>query len=123
MEMCGKACASTDLCLAIHGTCCEGVRQFSNPSQKKEYLPQMISGKKFAGFSLTEPGAGSDARNLQTTARLEGGQWVVNGTKMFTTNDGFCQLNFLFPNTSKGHSAFLPDTHYAKSSKHIDKLG
>src|SRR5205823_11542867 len=68
--------------LAIHGTCCEGVRQFSNPSQKKEYLPQMISGKKFAGFSLTEPGAGSDARNLQTTARLEGGQWLVNGTKM-----------------------------------------
>src|SRR6266852_5592704 len=46
MEMCGKACASTALSLAIHGTCCEGVRQFSNPSQKKEYLPQMISGKK-----------------------------------------------------------------------------
>src|SRR5438270_636562 len=46
MEMCGKACASTALSLAIHGTCCEGVRQFSNPSPKKEYLPQMISGKK-----------------------------------------------------------------------------
>src|SRR6266852_2591796 len=69
MEMCGKACASTALSLAIHGTCCEGFRQFSNPSQKKEYLPQMIIGKKFAGFSLTEPGAGSDARNLQATAR------------------------------------------------------
>src|SRR6266516_3840818 len=109
MEMCGKACASTALSLAIHGTCCEGVRQFSNPGQKKEYLPQMISGKKFAGFSLTEPGAGSDARNLQTTARLEGGQWVVNGTKMFTTNGGYCDLYFLFAKTPKGPSAFLVD--------------
>ncbi len=123
MEMCGKACASTALSLAIHGTCCEGVRQFRNPSQKKEYLPQMISGKKFAGFSLTEPGAGSDARNLQTTARLEGGQWVVNGTKMFTTNGGHCDLYFLFAKTPKGPSAFLVDAKSAKSSKHIDKLG
>jgi butyryl-CoA dehydrogenase len=123
MEMCGKACASTALSLAIHGTCCEGVRQFSNPGQKKEYLPQMISGKKFAGFSLTEPGAGSDARNLQTTARLEGGQWVVNGTKMFTTNGGYCDLYFLFAKTPKGPSAFLVDSKSAKSSKHIDKLG
>ena len=123
MEMCGKACASTALSLAIHGTCCEGVRQFGSPSQKKEYLPQMISGTKFAGFSLTEPAAGSDARNLQTTARLEGGQWVINGTKMFTTNGGYCQLYFLFAKTPKGPSAFLVDAKSAKSSKHIDKLG
>src|SRR5438046_5838138 len=123
MEMCGKACASTPLDSAIHGTCCEGVRQFSNSGQKKEYLPQMISGKKFAGFSLTEPGAGSDARNLQTTARLESGHWVVNGTKMFTTNGGYCDLYFLFAKTPKGPSAFLVDARSAKSSKHIDKLG
>ena len=123
MEMCGKACASTALSLAIHGTCCEGVRQFSHADQKKEYLPEMISGKKFAGFSLTEPGAGSDARNLATTARLEGGHWVINGTKMFTTNGGNCQLYFLFAKTSKGPSAFLVDAKIAKSSKHIEKLG
>ena len=123
MEMCGKACASTALSLAIHGTCCEGVRQFSNHDQKKEYLPQMISGKKFAGFSLTEPGAGSDARNLATTAHLEGGNWVINGTKMFTTNGGYCDLYFLFAKTPKGPSAFLVDAKQAKSSKHIEKLG
>lgn len=123
MEMCGKACASTALSLAIHGTCCEGVRQFSNHDQKKEYLPQMISGKKFAGFSLTEPGAGSDARNLATTAHLDGGNWVINGTKMFTTNGGYCDLYFLFAKTPKGPSAFLVDAKQAKSSKHIEKLG
>src|SRR6266566_4014456 len=123
MEMVGKACASTALSLAIHGTCCEGVRQFSNPEQKKQYLPGMIIGKSFAAFSLTEPGAGSDARNMQTQARLDGSEWIVNGTKMFTTNGGYCDLYFLFAKTPKGPSAFLVDAKSAKSSKHIDKLG
>jgi butyryl-CoA dehydrogenase len=109
MEMVGKACASTALSLAIHGTCCEGVRQFSNPEQKKQFLPGMISGKIFAAFSLTEPGAGSDARNMQTQARLDGNDWLINGTKMFTTNGGYCDLYFLFAKTAKGPSAFLVD--------------
>src|SRR5712692_10454573 len=123
MEMCGKACASTALSLAIHGTCCEGLRLFGSQEQKKKYLPQMISGKMLAGFSLTEPGAGSDARNLQTQARLDGNDWVINGTKMFTTNGGYCELYFLFAKTTKGPSAFLVDAKAAKSSRHIEKLG
>ena len=123
MEMVGKACASTALTLAIHGTCCEGVRQFSDPDQKKEHLPEMISGKSLAAFSLTEPGAGSDARNMKTQARLEGNDWVINGTKMFTTNGGYCDLYFLFAKTPKGPSAFLVESKKAKSSKDIEKLG
>jgi alkylation response protein AidB-like acyl-CoA dehydrogenase len=123
MEMCGKACASTALSLAIHGTCCEGLRLFGSHEQKKKYLPQMISGKMLAGFSLTEPGAGSDARNLQTQARLDGNDWVINGTKMFTTNGGYCELYFLFAKTPKGPSAFLVDAKTVKSSRHIEKLG
>ena len=123
MEMVGKACASTALTLAIHGTCCEGVRQFSNPDQKKQHLPEMISGKSLAAFSLTEPGAGSDARNMKTQARLEGNDWVINGTKMFTTNGGYCDLYFLFAKTAKGPSAFLVESKKAKSSKDIEKLG
>src|SRR6266699_2985468 len=79
MEMCGKACASTALSLAIHGTCCEGVRQFSNSGQKKEYLPQRRRGKKFAGLSLTEPGAGPDTRYQQSTPSRDGEQCVVYG--------------------------------------------
>jgi alkylation response protein AidB-like acyl-CoA dehydrogenase len=123
MEMVGKACASTALTLAIHGTCCEGVRQFSNPDQKKQYLPEMISGKSLAAFSLTEPGAGSDARNMKTQARIDGDDWVINGTKMFTTNGGYCELYFLFAKTPKGPSAFLVESKKAKSSKDIEKLG
>ena len=123
MEMCGKACASTALSLAIHGTCAEGIRMFANPELKKKYLPLLVSGKMLAGFSLTEPGAGSDARNLQTQAKLEGDHWVINGTKMFTTNGGYCGLYFLFAKTLKGPSAFLVDGNSAKASRHIEKLG
>jgi len=123
MEMCGKACASTALSLAIHGTCAEGIRMFADPELKKKYLPPLVSGKMLAGFSLTEPGAGSDARNLQTQAKLEGDHWVINGTKMFTTNGGYCGLYFLFAKTPKGPSAFLVDGNSAKASRHIEKLG
>ena len=123
MEMCGKACASTALSLAIHGTCCEGIRMFANPELKKKYLPPLISGKMLAGFSLTEPGAGSDARNMQTQAQLKGNEWIINGTKMFTTNGGYCEVYFLFAKTPKGVSAFLVDGNSAKASRHIEKLG
>ncbi len=123
MELCGKACASTALSLAIHGTCCEGLRLFGNPNQKKEFLPDLVKGEKLAAFSLTEPGAGSDARNLRTTAKLKNGEWRISGTKMFTTNGGKCDLYFLFAKTEKGPSAFLVDAKEAKSSRDIEKLG
>ncbi len=123
MEMCGKACASTALSLAIHGTCCEGLRKFGSADLKKKYLPGMVSGKLLGAFSLTEPGSGSDARNMMSQARLDGEEWVVNGTKMFTTNGGYCDVYFLFAKTKKGPSAFLVDGKKAKSSKHIEKLG
>src|SRR5207244_12824215 len=54
MEMVGKACASTALSLAIHGTCCERLRRFSNPEQEKQFLPGMISGKPLAAVSLRD---------------------------------------------------------------------
>jgi alkylation response protein AidB-like acyl-CoA dehydrogenase len=57
-------------------------------AQKDDWLPQLCSGKKLASFGLTEPEAGSDAGNVRTTAKLEEGEWVVNGTKQFITNSG-----------------------------------
>jgi alkylation response protein AidB-like acyl-CoA dehydrogenase len=56
--------------------------------QKDEWLPQLCSGRKLASFGLTEPEAGSDAGNVRTTAKLEDGEWVVNGAKQFITNSG-----------------------------------
>ncbi|MGH2983010.1 MAG: acyl-CoA dehydrogenase family protein [Solirubrobacterales bacterium] len=56
--------------------------------QKDDWLPALCSGKKLAAFGLTEPEAGSDAGNTKTQAKLEGGEWVVNGAKQFITNSG-----------------------------------
>ena len=61
---------------------------FGTQEQKQRYLVPLAQGKMLWGFGLTEPNAGSDAGNVQTKARLEGGQWVINGTKAFITNSG-----------------------------------
>jgi len=60
---------------------------FGNEEQKKKYLPELAKGKLW-GFGLTEPEAGSDAGNTQTTAVLDGDEWVLNGSKIFITNSG-----------------------------------
>ena len=61
---------------------------FGSEEQKRTWLPQLCSGQRLAAFGLTEPEAGSDAGNTQTRARLEDGEWVVDGSKQFITNAG-----------------------------------
>jgi short-chain 2-methylacyl-CoA dehydrogenase len=61
---------------------------FGNDEQKREWLPDLASGKKLAAFGLTEANAGSDAGATRTTAQLEGGEWVIDGSKIFITNAG-----------------------------------
>src|SRR6266536_3692495 len=62
--------------------------RFGNEQQKQRWLPPLASGEGLGAFGLTEPGGGSDAGALRTRARLEGGQWVIDGTKAFITNAG-----------------------------------
>ena len=62
--------------------------RFGSEEQKKEWLPRLCAGETLAAFGLTEPGGGSDAGATRTTARLEDGCWVVNGSKAFITNSG-----------------------------------
>jgi alkylation response protein AidB-like acyl-CoA dehydrogenase len=64
------------------------INLFGTLEQKARWLPQLASGRRLAAFGLTEPGAGSDAGATRTTARLDGGEWVVDGAKMFITNAG-----------------------------------
>jgi short-chain 2-methylacyl-CoA dehydrogenase len=61
---------------------------FGSDEQKREWLPDLASGKKLAAFGLTEANAGSDAAATRTTAKLEGGEWVIDGSKIFITNAG-----------------------------------
>ncbi len=74
-------CAHTSL-----GT--QPIYLFGSEEQKREWLPQLCSGAKLGAFGLTEPEAGSDAGNTRTRARLEDGEWVIDGAKQFITNAG-----------------------------------
>ncbi len=64
------------------------IYRFGTDEQKHTYLPDLVAGKALAGFGLTEAEAGSDAGGTKTTAKLEGGEWVINGSKQFITNSG-----------------------------------
>ncbi|MCT2586329.1 acyl-CoA dehydrogenase family protein [Actinophytocola gossypii] len=64
------------------------VFRFGTEEQKRRWLPALCSGEMLGGFGLTEPGGGSDAGGTLTTARLDGDEWVINGTKSFITNSG-----------------------------------
>jgi short/branched chain acyl-CoA dehydrogenase len=62
--------------------------RFGSQEQKARWLPDLVAGRALGGFGLTEPGGGSDAGATQTTARRDGGDWVINGSKAFITNSG-----------------------------------
>lgn len=104
---------------------------FGNEEQKRAYLPNAASGKWLAAWALTEPGSGSDAAALRTTARREGDTWVISGTKTFITQGsvgGFCiVLARTSPALQKQHgiSAFIVEhgTPGFVASKHLLKLG
>jgi hypothetical protein len=64
------------------------IYRFGTEEQKRKWLPDLLAGRALAGFGLTEPEAGSDAGGTRTTARLDDGGWVINGTKQFITNSG-----------------------------------
>ncbi|MGV0624617.1 acyl-CoA dehydrogenase family protein [Mycolicibacter minnesotensis] len=64
------------------------IYRFGTQEQKQTWLPDLVAGRALAGFGLTEPGAGSDAGGTRTTARRDGGEWVINGAKQFITNSG-----------------------------------
>jgi hypothetical protein len=64
------------------------IYRFGTEEQKRKWLPDLLAGRALAGFGLTEPEAGSDAGGTRTTARLDDGEWVINGSKQFITNSG-----------------------------------
>src|SRR6185436_14296097 len=64
------------------------IYRFGTEEQKRQWLPELAAGTKLGAFGLTEPGGGSDAGATRTTARLDGDEWVINGSKAFITNSG-----------------------------------
>jgi alkylation response protein AidB-like acyl-CoA dehydrogenase len=132
VEEIARADGSLALTVASHNGLGTGhILAFGNEAQKKKYLPKAARGEWLAAWALTEPGSGSDSAGLRTTARREGSEWILNGTKMFVTQGsvgGFCvvlaRTNTDVPK-QKGITAFIVEhgTKGFSASKHLEKLG
>ena len=82
-----KVCGSIGLSLAAHNSLCIGhILSFGSEEQKMEFLPKLSSAEFIGAWGLTEPNTGSDAGNMQCTAIKDGNEWIINGTKNWTTH-------------------------------------
>ena len=102
------------------------------PEQVQYFSKHILEGKGYAAFALTEPQSGSDASNVKTTAVKDGDEWVINGSKIFTTNSGFADTCIVFALTdrsvpaAKGMTAFIVDlkgTPGVTISDNIERMG
>jgi alkylation response protein AidB-like acyl-CoA dehydrogenase len=97
--------------LSVHAMIGSAILRLGDDAQKETYLPQVATGDVIAGFALTEPGAGSDAASLVSSARREGNSYVLNGRKQWCTNGSFAGVTMGMFRTGdrgpKGVSAFL----------------
>ena len=115
MEEMSKVDASTGITLSVHTSlCCSCINEFGTEEQKQKYLRPLVDGSKIGCFGLTEPGAGTDAAGVKTTAdKTEDGKYyVLNGTKVFITNAGYADIYVVIAMTdkskgNKGISAFI----------------
>ena len=113
VEELAKVCGTTAIIVSAHTSLCAGpIYMFGTEEQKQKYLRPLVDGSKIGCFGLTEPGAGTDAAGVRTEATLDGDYYVLNGTKMFTTNSGFADIFIVFALTDKskgpkGMSAFI----------------
>ena len=101
----------------------------ANDEQKQRYLLPTIEGTRKSCFAITEPGAGSDAKAIRTTARKEGGEWVINGEKTFITGGNEADFVMVFAVTDPekgangGVTCFLVDRDMGWRSEYIDTMG
>lgn len=113
VEELARACASTSVIVDVHNSVAsEPILLFGTDAQKRTWLPRLASGEMLGAFALTEPGSGSDAASLQTTARRVGSEWVLTGTKVFITNVGEAGMYLVFARSgarprAAGVSAFI----------------
>ena len=134
VEELSRACGSTGITVAAHNSLCTGhILRHGTEEQKRKYLPKLASGEWLGAWGLTEPNAGSDAGATETTAALEGDEWVINGNKTFITNGSIAGLTVIMARTdpgkgTRGISAILvengtPGYTYGKDEKKMGLHG
>ncbi len=123
-EQLAQGCTSTTAFMTIHNMAIWMVSKFASEELKEEWFPALSQGTKLASYCLTEPGSGSDAASLKTTAKKEGDHFVLNGSKAFISGSGATDCLVLMARTgeqgSKGISCFLipadlPGIEYGKN--------
>ncbi len=87
--------------------CMYPIHAFGSEEQRRKYLPSMAKGELIGCFGLTEPHGGSDPGNMKTHARRDGGDWVINGSKMWITNGGVAGIAIVWAMTDEGIQGFL----------------
>lgn len=133
MEEVSKIDASTGITISVHTSlCCSCIDEFGTEEQKQKYLRPLIDGSKIGCYGLTEPGAGSDVQGAQTVAVKDGDDWLITGSKIFTTNSGFADTCIVFALTdrsvpaAKGLTAFIVDLKEMPGievSENIERMG
>ncbi len=100
-----RVCGSIGLSIAAHNSLCTGhILGFGSEDQKQSWLPKLASGEWLGAWGLTEPGTGSDAGNMKTTATREGDDWVLNGTKCWITHGISCDVAVVIARTGEPRS-------------------
>lgn len=123
--------ASTAVTVGAHSSIgMRGLLLFGTDAQRERYLPKLATGEMIAAFCLTEPGSGSDAASIKTTAIREGDDWLLDGNKLWITNGGIADFFTVFAKTDKaetrGHmTAFIvtKDMPGVSIGPHEDKMG
>ena len=123
-EQLAQGCTSTTAFMTIHNMAIWMVSKFGSEELKTEWFPQLSSGEKLASYCLTEPGSGSDSASLRTTAKKDGDNFILNGSKAFISGSGATDCLVLMARTgdsgAKGISCFLipadlPGIEYGKN--------
>jgi alkylation response protein AidB-like acyl-CoA dehydrogenase len=131
----GKGISSVNICIlretftrisgfadetfTMQGLGSNSIVKFGNEQQKKKYLPPLVDGSRMSNFCLTERSSGSDVAGIQSTARLEGDFYVLNGKKAYVSRPGYMDVSVVFAKTDpqaggKGISAFIVDRELSK---------
>ena len=123
-EQLAQGCTSTTAFMTIHNMAIWMISKFGSEELKREWFPQLSSGEKLASYCLTEPGSGSDSASLRTTAKKDGDNFILNGSKAFISGSGSTDCLVLMARTgdsgAKGISCFLipadlPGIEYGKN--------
>jgi len=119
--------ALADFAFAMQGLGSGAISLFGTIEQKREWLPKVASGEAIAAFAMTEPGCGSDAANIATSAMRDGNEWVLFGEKTYISNGGIADFYVTFARTGEGEgarglSAFIVPAEKVSVEQRIDVI-